>query len=399
MEATRESFAPEQGRKLEEILPELQEMFDTAKALFSRESSQEKGKNALSFEGAMVRTQALMQLKAIEAAGTLARELADEAAKRTKEVGVRYLDVMEAGAEAIFDPEKTLREKYVDLVVGPFKNVASSAAEWLRGYAHGLPKDKKNGTTESERASVAPFITETLASEKVRHVVENVFALNDKGMPWDLPAYLFQRFHSKPNERNAILLEGFEGATKSEKVSRVLERIRSSEHLTDDEIDAIVAEIKTFSDAELVSGDVGAKGPDTGWNSSAETGLSTEFHERLKALLEDAIGPRVSGKKILVTTISLATLFSGVFYGGVTANKAYDLSKLVSENSNLAGDKEAVWYLVKDALNPLVIGGKHGTSAEWTNILTGNQSFEYASRIVISNMFLKASEASRNLPV
>ena len=368
-------FTREQSIELEKVLPDtsVQNMIDAFRHLISRESIHERGAKDPSLENKTTQALARSQLNAIEAAGVAAQ--AEVAAA-------------EMAGTAIEDPERTLKETYLDKTLGAFKNVADKAHEWLRGYAHGLPTDKY-GTTKTENFVGGPWFRKELPFKEVQQTADNVFyslELNKKGAPWDLPAYLFQRFHSKPQEWKAILSEGDEGATKTEKVGRVLERIRTSEHLTIHEAAALIAEIKTFSDAELVSGDVGV-----------EATLSMEFHDKLREVIESAVTPRLSGKKIITTTIASALAILGGAYIGNSGVKwkNFQDQMALSKTTFLLEDKEVFWQFVKDALNPFVqpTGGNRFNNFSptgFTHMVTKIETFDWAIRIFRSNQLLNA---------
>lgn len=380
-------FTREQSRELEKVLPPdtlVQDLIDAFKDLISRESSHEKDINGPGLESKTTQALARSQLNAIEAAGTAAQ--AEVAAA-------------EMAGTTIEDPERTLKETYLDKTLGAFKNVADKAHEWLRGYVHGLPTDKY-GTTKTENFVEGPWFRKELPFKEVQQTADNVFyslELNKKGAPWDLPAYLFQRFHSKPQELKAILSEVYEGATKTEKVGRVLERIRTSEHLTIHEATALIAEIKTLSDAELVSGDMGGEGTDAELDRSAETTLSMEFNDKLREVIESAVTPRLSGKKIITSTIATALAISVGMYINNSAVKWNFIEKklLLSNKEFLLEDKEVFWHFVKDALNPFVqpTGAtklNNYSPTGFRHMVTKVETFNWAIGIFRSNQLLNA---------
>jgi len=294
-------FTPERAATLEAVFPKttpgdvinamneravraVSEAIESIDAFFGR------GKNAESLrkEPAVVTARLHAESQAIRAAG---------------ESAIRSVDAAVASGEPIPDPTEALERGFLDSTLGAFRRTAERGVAFLRKYAEGLPE---SDTKAGDEAWFVETIYGRRDDPEIVDKIESALELKRKGAPWDLPAFLYQKFHSKPTERNEIIQAMLEGDTKKNMVAGLVDRIRSSEHLTDEEVRELLGEISEMSDEELACAEPNAfLDTYSTEDQQREEGLSDAFVDQVRDALERHIATRLSGKKILTVTTAL----------------------------------------------------------------------------------------------
>lgn len=275
-------------------------VFESISSFMNRRERGSERLDALQVETALAEGKLDREMRAIQ-------DVATEALRSGKEVSEQQLDEWLLASRLkpfgkIIDVAKQQVQEYLAEFPKELEAGARGGRRWIQEFMMGLPEKKKT-RFETKDGSVSDIIWNHARNE----VLDLAEQLKSSTFlpPLDIPAFLMQRFHFKPAERNEIIWASFEGRTKQEQLAKMIARLQSSEHLTEAEIIAATKAIEQLSDEELV-------GADLELNSEAERELSEEFIRQVEEVLKRHLTTRIDGKMVFLTTSAmLGTLMIG----------------------------------------------------------------------------------------